>query len=134
MYTISIESSILLPIQFVRHQKFAFSLLSDIVRSWLRQCLAVGFCDDSLLANLRIFSQCALHETNRKFTPENRPNLPQKETYSVFQPSIFRCKLAVSFKGVVIPNDSDQLENKYQFNDTKTESTTNLGNIHDIHD
>ena len=36
-------------------------------------------------------------QTNSKFAPENMPKLSRKETI-LFQPSIFRCKLAVSFR------------------------------------
>ena len=94
-------------------------LLSDIVRSQLRQgCLAFGIPSLKLTAS---------------FPLKISRLTPQKETI-VFQPSMASGVSSLLVSEKVIPNDSDQFANKYKiigiYNDTKTESTTILGNIY----
>ena len=68
-----------------------------------------------------LFTLPATNRSNSKFAPENRPKRPKKETI-VFQATIFRCELAVSFR-----EGADSGEILLGYEGTRTSSMDPLG-------
>ena len=83
-----------------------------LINAWTSQpdtkAISTEAKGEGFQVSLRIHGKMlyTLPETNNKFAPENRP-FAREGSGIIFQPSIFRCKLAVSFReGIYLDNES----------------------------